>query len=81
MESSCDAVGVGGEEPLHQGSSARAEIDQHDAPVGWRTAPDHEVKRATRRVALCAVRVGGVPDISVEEALWAAAGIVSSGSR
>ena len=34
----------------------------------------------TRRVALCAVQVGGVPDISVEEALWGAAGMVHSAS-
>jgi DNA/RNA-binding domain of Phe-tRNA-synthetase-like protein len=44
------------------------------------TAPNRVVRRETRRVALCAVQVGGVPDISVEEALWGAAGMVHSAS-
>ena len=34
-----------------------------------------------RRITLCAVQVPGVPDISVEEALWTAAGILTSGER
>jgi DNA/RNA-binding domain of Phe-tRNA-synthetase-like protein len=34
------------------------------------TAPGREVQRDTRRVAICAIQVDGVPDISVEEALW-----------
>ena len=37
---------------------------------------DHEVSKRTRRVALLAVQVGGVPDIAVEEAIWLAAGIL-----
>ena len=39
------------------------------------------VARETRRIALCVVRVPGIPDISVEEALWTAAGILTSGQR
>lgn len=34
----------------------------------------------TRRIVLCAIRVKGVPDVSVEEALWTVAEIVT-GSR
>jgi DNA/RNA-binding domain of Phe-tRNA-synthetase-like protein len=39
--------------------------------------PDCGVTPATRRIRLCAVQVAGVPDISVEEALWTAAEIVT----
>jgi DNA/RNA-binding domain of Phe-tRNA-synthetase-like protein len=35
----------------------------------------------TRRIALCVVRVPGIPEISVEEALWTAAGILTTDSR
>jgi len=37
------------------------------------TAERFEVERATRRIALAAVQVKGVPQIAVEEALWMAA--------
>jgi hypothetical protein len=39
------------------------------------------VARATRRIALCVVRVPGIPEISVEEALWTAGGILASEGR
>jgi DNA/RNA-binding domain of Phe-tRNA-synthetase-like protein len=39
--------------------------------------PDCGVTPDTRRMHLCAVQVSGVPDISVEEALWTAAEIVT----
>jgi DNA/RNA-binding domain of Phe-tRNA-synthetase-like protein len=35
----------------------------------------------TRRIALCVVRVPGIPEISVEEAIWTAAGILTADSR
>src|SRR5262245_13041415 len=35
------------------------------------------VTPATRRIALCVVRVPGVPDINVEEALWTCGGILT----
>jgi DNA/RNA-binding domain of Phe-tRNA-synthetase-like protein len=35
----------------------------------------------TRRIVLCAVRVPGVPEISMEEALWTAAGILTAGQK
>lgn len=42
-------------------------------PVGLlfgSTADGREVKRATRRIAIAAVQVDGVPQIAVDEALW-----------
>lgn len=39
---------------------------------------DHEVSKKTKRVALLAIQVSGVPDIAVEEAIWLAAGIMRS---
>jgi DNA/RNA-binding domain of Phe-tRNA-synthetase-like protein len=40
------------------------------------TAAGRGVSGDTARITLCAVRVEGVPDISVEEALWTAASIL-----
>jgi DNA/RNA-binding domain of Phe-tRNA-synthetase-like protein len=41
------------------------------------TAPEAEVQKGkTTRVAVCAIQVGGVPDISVEEAIWTCAGLL-----
>jgi DNA/RNA-binding domain of Phe-tRNA-synthetase-like protein len=34
------------------------------------TAPGRGVQRDTRRIAICAIQVQGVPEISVEEAIW-----------
>jgi DNA/RNA-binding domain of Phe-tRNA-synthetase-like protein len=44
------------------------------------TSPAHEVKRETRRVAVCAIQVQGVPDISVEEAIWNCANVLRGGT-
>jgi DNA/RNA-binding domain of Phe-tRNA-synthetase-like protein len=41
------------------------------------TAPDREATRDTRQVAICALGVQGVPMISIEEAIWSAAGVLS----
>lgn len=49
-------------------------------PVGLlfgETSPDHEVGAQTRRTAIAAIEVSGVPAIAVEEALWIAAGELS----
>lgn len=35
----------------------------------------------TRRIALCVVRVPGIPEISVEEALWVVAGILTADDK
>ena len=42
------------------------------------TAPERGVSPDTARIALCAVQVGGVPDINVEEALWICSDILTS---
>jgi DNA/RNA-binding domain of Phe-tRNA-synthetase-like protein len=42
------------------------------------TADGLEVARETRRIALVAVQVGGVPQIAIDEALWIAAAAVES---
>jgi DNA/RNA-binding domain of Phe-tRNA-synthetase-like protein len=42
------------------------------------TGSQAAVARATRRIALCVVRVPGIPEISVEEALWASSGILTA---
>jgi DNA/RNA-binding domain of Phe-tRNA-synthetase-like protein len=39
---------------------------------------EHEVSKKTRRVALLAIQVSGVPDIAVEEAIWLASDILRS---
>ena len=36
------------------------------------------VSKKTKRTLLCAVQVRGVPDVSIEEALWLAAGVLRS---
>lgn len=42
------------------------------------TAEDWEVASRTERVAICAIQVQGVPDISIEEAIWSCAGVLSN---
>jgi DNA/RNA-binding domain of Phe-tRNA-synthetase-like protein len=42
------------------------------------TAEDWEVGSRTERVTICAIQVQGVPDISIEEAIWACAGVLSN---
>lgn len=54
--------------------------DQRDA-IGFvfgETAADRGVSPDTRLITLCAVQVQGVPDISVDEALWTCAEILTS---
>jgi DNA/RNA-binding domain of Phe-tRNA-synthetase-like protein len=56
-------------------------IADESRPVGLlfgATSADHAVGRRTRRTALAAVQVQGVPDIAVEEAIWLAAGVMRS---
>jgi TetR/AcrR family transcriptional regulator len=50
-------------------------IADHERPVAvlfGEQAPDAAVSGRTRRIALAAVQVKGVPDLGVEEALWTA---------
>jgi DNA/RNA-binding domain of Phe-tRNA-synthetase-like protein len=48
-------------------------IADERAPVGLlfgATGEGHEVARGTRRIAIAAIQVNGVPQIAVDEALW-----------
>jgi DNA/RNA-binding domain of Phe-tRNA-synthetase-like protein len=50
-------------------------------PVGFLFGPtseDHAVTKKSKRTALAAIQVKGVPDISVEEAIWLAASVLRS---
>jgi DNA/RNA-binding domain of Phe-tRNA-synthetase-like protein len=42
------------------------------------TAEAWEVGSGTERIAICAIQVQGVPAISVEEAIWSCAGVLSN---
>lgn len=56
-------------------------IADQRAPAGLlfgATADGFEVTRQTRRVAIAAVQVNGVPQLAVEEALWIAAAVLRS---
>jgi DNA/RNA-binding domain of Phe-tRNA-synthetase-like protein len=55
--------------------------DERDsvALIFGETAPGRAVVPETTRIKLAAVQVQGVPDISVEEALWTASDILASG--
>jgi DNA/RNA-binding domain of Phe-tRNA-synthetase-like protein len=67
-----------GDGPLKLDSGTIVLADER-CPVGLifgETARGFEVTKQTRLIALAAVRVGGVPEINVEEALWCVAGIV-----
>jgi DNA/RNA-binding domain of Phe-tRNA-synthetase-like protein len=44
------------------------------------TSPLHDVTRGTQRVLVCAIQVQGVPDISVEEAIWNSVNVLRGGS-
>jgi DNA/RNA-binding domain of Phe-tRNA-synthetase-like protein len=57
-------------------------IADEEVPVGLifgETSPAHDVTRDTQRVAVCAIQVQGVPDISVEEAIWSCANALRGG--
>lgn len=63
---------------LPQGTLA---IADERAPVGLlfgTTSEGHAVVRETRRIAIAAVQVGGVPQIAVDEALWMVAAALES---
>jgi DNA/RNA-binding domain of Phe-tRNA-synthetase-like protein len=63
---------------LSEGTIVIADERHAVALVFGDTAPDHGVSQDTSRILLCAVQVGGVPDISVEEALWICSDILTS---
>lgn len=59
--------------PLPEGTMVLADSERAVAVLFGRMADGRGVRRRTTRIRLVAVRVPGVPDISVEEALWLAA--------
>lgn len=56
--------------PLPADALVFADDERALGPIFGELAPDVEVSKATRRVAVSALQVQGVPDISVEEAIW-----------
>lgn len=65
---------------LADGTIVLADRRASIALVFGETAAGRAVGPDTRRIALCAVQVGGVPDIAVEEALWSASNTVRAAS-
>jgi DNA/RNA-binding domain of Phe-tRNA-synthetase-like protein len=65
---------LGGEKdglPLPAGALVLADAERALALLFGEAAASVEADRSrTERLALCAIQVGGVPDISVEEAIW-----------
>jgi DNA/RNA-binding domain of Phe-tRNA-synthetase-like protein len=64
--------------PLETGTLVLADEARPIAFLFGDTSTDHAVTKRTKRSALVAVQVQGVPDISVEEAMWLAAGVMRS---
>jgi DNA/RNA-binding domain of Phe-tRNA-synthetase-like protein len=56
-----------------------ADEDRCLAVLSGEVSEDHGVRSATRSMVLCALQVKGVPEISVEEALWTASDTLSVG--
>jgi DNA/RNA-binding domain of Phe-tRNA-synthetase-like protein len=65
--------------PLPSGRLVVADTRAAQALLFGAVAPGHEVGRRTTRMALYAVAVDGVPDIHLEEALWACQEVLSGG--
>jgi DNA/RNA-binding domain of Phe-tRNA-synthetase-like protein len=72
--------GLGGKDGLKLPSDTLVLADE-EAAIGLifgETARDWEVGSRSARIAICAIQVQGVPDISVEEAIWSCAGVLSN---
>lgn len=63
---------------LAQGTLAVADERTPVALLFGETAEDYEVSRKTRRIAIAAVQVNGVPQVAADEALWIAAAAIES---
>jgi DNA/RNA-binding domain of Phe-tRNA-synthetase-like protein len=70
---------VMGEIPLSSGQVVVADTERALAVLFGETAGGCAVQRASTSMVLAGVRVKGVPEVSVEEALWVAAETVSDG--
>ena len=74
-----DAEPLGGAgHPLSQGQIVLADACRALAVLGGEVAEERRATSATERVAIAAIGVKGVPQISVEEALWTVADTVRS---
>jgi DNA/RNA-binding domain of Phe-tRNA-synthetase-like protein len=73
---------LGGEEgrPLSVRQIVLADPDRSVAVLFGDIAEERGVDPATERKLLCSVQVKGVPEISVEEALWTATEVLRTGS-
>ncbi len=71
---------LGGKKGIELSEGTIVIADQRDAIglVFGETAAERGVSPDTRLITLCAVQVQGVPDISVDEALWTCAEILTS---
>lgn len=68
----------GGPPEVQGGTLTIADGERPVALLFGDTAEGHGVERGTRRIAIAAVQVNGVPQIAVEEALWMAASTLES---
>jgi DNA/RNA-binding domain of Phe-tRNA-synthetase-like protein len=66
---------------LEDGTIVLADEQYPIALIFGETAPDYEVQKDTGRIAVCAIQVNGVPDISVEEAIWSCVGALQSKAK
>ena len=62
---------------LPAGQIVIADEERSLAVLGGEISDDRGVTRGTTRTAIAAVQVKGVPEMSVEEALWTVAGVLS----
>lgn len=62
--------------PLPEGTLVIADDERPLALLFGALAAGRGVQPKTKRTVLCAIQVGGVPDIAAEEALWLAAGVM-----
>jgi DNA/RNA-binding domain of Phe-tRNA-synthetase-like protein len=75
-----EPLGGGGRE-LPGGQIVIADESRPLAVLGGEVAPSRGVTGDTSRMAIAAVAVKGVPEITVEEALWTVTGVVSPGGE
>ena len=64
---------------LPEGTLVLADDEVAVGLIFGETAEGREVRKETRRVAVCAIQVHGVPDISVEEAIWSCVNVLRGG--
>jgi DNA/RNA-binding domain of Phe-tRNA-synthetase-like protein len=77
-----ERLGSSSEGPLlGEGRLVVADADNALAILFGQPAPDHVPSAGTRRLALFAVQVAGVPSLHVEETLWACRAALTNPSR